>query len=75
MGGAALVEISGVAGRTDFRNDGGGHGSSDQSLPVESFKPLVLANVGSAGLQVSKTLGSVGLQKPAANGVRNIDPK
>ncbi len=67
-----LVEIPGVAGRTDLGNNRGSHGPGDQGLPVESLEPLVLANVGGAGLQVSETLGAVGLQKSATKRVREM---
>ncbi len=65
-----LVEVPRIAGRTDLWNNRGSHGSGDEGLPVESLEPLVLANVGGAGLQVSETLGAVGLQKPEMERVR-----
>jgi hypothetical protein len=68
-----FVEVSSVAGRAHFRHDGSRHGSSDQRLPVETLKPLVLADVGSAGLQVSEALGTVGLQEPATNSVSKLN--
>ena len=70
-----LIEVSGVSGRANFRNDGSGHGPGDQSLPVESLEPLVLANVGCARLQVAETFGTVGLQKPARQGVSGVKRK